>query len=149
MIFGRVANEIGESVANGRALYDGAAYGACLDQADAAGCSETATFDTCANSVTTPLVSSGGACQQQAECIDSACVGGDSSANADGVCTSPLAVGAACEAGTECSTGSCPFGTCEPKAPNGSACFDDDECVSDFCDSSAFVCAAETPSVCD
>jgi hypothetical protein len=44
MIFGRVANEIGESVANGRALYDGAAYGACLDQADAAGCSETQRF---------------------------------------------------------------------------------------------------------
>jgi hypothetical protein len=148
-LFALVADEIGESVANGRVRYDGAAYGVCLAQADAAGCTGTEAFDACVGGVITPLVDTGGACQQQSECIDSACIGGDSSANTDGVCGAPQPLGAACSQGEECASGACPFGSCEAKAANGSECFDDDECVSGHCDGNAFVCSADAGAFCN
>jgi hypothetical protein len=148
-LFERVADDIGESVAKGRARYDAAGYGTCLDQASAAGCAGAEALDACSANVVSPLVDVGAGCQQETECIDSTCVGSNPAANSDGVCAAPLAVGAACESGSECSTDSCPFGTCEPKAPNGTECVYDDECASDFCDGNAFVCATATASVCD
>lgn len=139
--------EMNQSITKGRMRYDGGALSSCLSQLEAAGCDGGAADPAQCEGVFVPLVRSGGACTQQGECIDSVCLGGDSTNDIDGTCGAPLPDGADCIDSAECEGGFCDGLTCAAQLPNGSSCFLDEECVSDFCDANG-VCAPPSTSVC-
>jgi hypothetical protein len=148
-LFTLVVPEINQSISQGRLRYDGNAYGACLAQIEAAGCAGTVTDPLQCDNALVPLVESGGACTQQGECIDSACIGGDSSADVDGQCGAPLANGADCTDDGECSSGYCDGLSCAAQVANGAACSTDAQCQSDQCNTTTFVCEEATSAVCE
>jgi hypothetical protein len=147
-LFTLVVPEMNQSITQGRLRYDGEALAACLATFEASGCSGTIDDPAQCEGVFIPLVESGGACTQQGECIDTACLGGDPGNDTDGVCGAPQANGADCTDDDECSSGYCSGLACEPQLPNGEDCFTDSECESGFCDLNG-VCAQGTSAVCE
>jgi hypothetical protein len=152
-----------QSVDQKRSVYEQTKVDACL---------ETIRSSTCAmldvtnhllgvpgcESFVTPLVSAGGACSNDYECIGGWCKPPTAPATGDGVCTATSAAGQSC-AGNNCGSGL----TCDPKtsdptddvcvAPGdtGAACADAFECQSFSCGTSGgsgMTCAAATSSMC-
>jgi hypothetical protein len=138
--------EWNQSIGKGRLRYDGNAASVCLSRLDSAGCTES--VDAACDGIFVPLVRSGGACTQQGECIDSACLGGDSTNDVDGECGPPLANGADCTDDAECTSNYCDGLACASRSVNGAACLSDAECESEYCEADGF-CGEPSNSVCE
>lgn len=109
------------SVAAGRAIYDGVMFEACLRDYDGRLCEELRMEERirCFDAVR-PLVSWGGTCGANFECIDGYCDGGSGAAR--------------------------PAGKCAVRKADGSACTSDPECASRHCDVVIGCAAAPPPS---
>jgi hypothetical protein len=147
-LFTLIVPEVNQSITQGRLRYDGEALEACATQVEEAGCAGTIDDPLECEGVFVPLVESGGACTQQGECIDSACIGGDPGADIDGACGAPQANGATCTDDDECASGYCDGILCAPKVANGEACTTDAQCTSDFCNPDG-ECATTTSEICE
>lgn len=147
-LFALAVPEWNQSIGKGRLRYDANAAAACLSQLDGQACSGATIDPAACEAVFVPLVQSGGACTQQGECVNSACHGGDSTNDIDGMCGAPLANGADCTDDEQCASGYCNGISCDAKVANGATCFTDAECVSDFCDANG-VCAVASASACE
>jgi hypothetical protein len=122
LLLGVLTSSISSSQSMGRASYSAPEAGACITAIRGLTCDDwkkgvpVNNQPTCADFIT-PKVASGGACQQDFECVGGGtCVGADSGSNGnppmDGVCT-PADPEAA--VGESCATASCASGSyCDP-----------------------------------
>jgi hypothetical protein len=96
------------SVAAGRAIYDGVVFEACLRDYGMRMCDELRVEERirCFDAVR-PLVSWGGTCGANYECVDGYCAGGSGAATPDGKCAVRKADGSACTSDPECASGHC------------------------------------------
>jgi hypothetical protein len=140
--------EWNQSIAKKRLRYDSNAFATCLSQIESAGCDAVVEDVTACETFFVPLVPTGGACTQQGECIDSACFGGDSTADVDGTCGPPVANGTDCTDDVQCASGNCGGLVCEAKVVNGATCAGDAECESGQCNPTTFVCETASSDVC-
>jgi hypothetical protein len=139
-----LGSAVQESQTAGRVRYDAGNAGECIALLRGLDCtavqSEIDLLD-CEDFIV-PLVDAGGACEQDFECTTGYC---DTSGGAElGACAALPALGQECDG--DCAQGSyCEFGTglCEAVKADGTECFFDDECQSDFCDPDAGVCGLE------
>ena len=144
----------------GWARYDGAAFASCMDHLRADACGHLArvfalmVFPAECAPARVPLVSAGGQCDHDFQCIAGVCVGG--SETQIGQCATAPAIGTACvggECGPEayCDRSVDPDGTCAALAPDGAACTSALACASFTCVGASpgvpGACAA--PTVCD
>jgi len=148
--------ELEESIAAGRAEYDGAAAGDCIAALRSLTCAQysSAMSDESALSCGAfilPKVAEGGACGEDFECTTGNCDG--ESEDVDGTCTTLPGEGETCSG--DCAGDlSCNFDqssgmqVCEAPKPAGAECSLDRECASDFCDDATDMCATEPPT-CD
>jgi hypothetical protein len=148
------------SISAGRAAYDGALLGRCIDQLSAAGCTadpNQLTGCTEENAFIRPLVEPGGECTQAYECKSGTCLGAGSTLDetaptSTGKCATALPEGSACSDDAECVSGRCDFfeEVCAPLAAMGESCFSDSECASDTCgDDGTCAAASSSSSICE
>jgi hypothetical protein len=154
---GLVGMDYMTSIANGRVVYDGTAAGACVGALDGLSCADFGAAAKLDNNTgcmqfIVPQVDDGGACAQSYECKSNNCVGASTQPAKDGSCMAIPTMGQACD--FTCAPGLfCDFtmnDTCQPGKPNGSTCSGNDNCASNFCDSSSGNGAcADKPARCD
>jgi hypothetical protein len=147
------------SIAAGRMEYDASAAGGCVSASAALSCSEYAGLSSGAGNTSLagtcrpfliPKVANDGVCSQDDECTSDNCV--KTSSSMDGTCKPMPGAGEACSG--DCVDGYyCGYATgqtmqtCIALKANGTQCTLDEECTTDFCDSTD-VCAAKAPT-CD
>jgi hypothetical protein len=151
LLIGALTASINESKAKGRANYDAAKSGTCIDSLKAMTCDQfkqgiSANMAACMAFVT-PNVAQGGACTQDYECTTGNCAGADTSVDppVDGMCGEAITLvpiggtcggSGACVDGAYCETATT---TCQPHKAAGTACTSDDECVNE-CDTATNTC---------
>lgn len=119
---GAALQGIQPSVAAGRIRYHSDALVACLERVKVLPCAEATTTgadslsDCTGPAVFEPVVSAGGACTSNRDCVDGYCD------TATQVCVARKADGGACVAGAECVSGNCTSAVCAAALPSGSIC---------------------------
>ena len=149
------------SIEQGRAEYDAAAAGACIEAFRGVSCSAYSGKDfgelgDC-RPFLLPKVADGGACTQDYECTSDNCEGEEKSLGeppVDGACKPMPGTNEPCDdtcpSGHYCGSNLTTSGNvCLPLKADGAECNRDDECASDFCDGSAGRACAAKPPTCD
>jgi hypothetical protein len=144
-----VVAEINTSQAQGRASYDPAASGTCIDSLKAMSCDQFkqgigGNMAACMAFIT-PKVALGGACTQGYECTTTNCQGAVTDPPMDGMCAAApvLAdVNQSCAANECVDTAYCESATttCQPKKGAGETCVSSDECLN-TCDTATSRCS--------
>ncbi len=117
----------------GRFSYDAAKMGTCIAGLGALSCTDWVSGlaePVGCEGAFVPKVAVGGACQQDAECVDGACDGADTSKTPpiDGVCKAKIAHGATCAIEDTCADGDYCDGVCKSQKAGGVDCTGSDEC---------------------
>lgn len=141
-----------DSIDAGRVVYDAAAGGACIGAINALSCPELSEvmsndgpFEACTDPFD-PQVANDGQCANDFDCTSTYCSGDsvDFSGNITyGTCIAAPGLDDPCD-GSACANGFyCDFATitCQSPLANGSSCGSDEQCASDHCDDSTFLCA--------
>lgn len=147
------------SIEAGRAEYDADAAGECVAVLQGLSCAQFAanaipTSPTGCRPFLIPKVGDGGACTQDYECTSNNCEGASNpigEPSTEGQCKPIPAEGQPCDdnctEGLFCGSG--PSGkVCQPTRADGEQCNLDEQCTSDYCDTTARMCAQE-PVTCD
>ncbi len=124
-----------ESESEGRLVYDPLLAESCIEQLSIS-CPR---LDQICPRVARPLVMRGGACSEDAQCVDSLCIGDTD--EVDGTCGSLSELGGPCLSDNDCASDECSGDVCVDKAALGETCFSDDSCASRYCDFSTSQCS--------
>lgn len=147
------------SIEAGRVEYDADAAGECIAVMNELSCAQYAaeaipTSPTGCRSFLLPKVADGGACTQDYECISKNCEGASTPLGeppTEGACKPIPGEGQACDdnctEGLFCGSGQT-GDVCQPTRADGEQCNLDEQCTSDYCDTTARMCAQE-PVTCD
>jgi hypothetical protein len=126
-----------QSIAAGRASYDGSVVASCASALDALACGGMSSLeqDPACKGYIVPLVADDGACTQNYECTSGNCEGATD--GSDGMCAPIPELGSACDlvcdAGLYCGVDHSLNNVCMAQGGVGSACTNDGQCTSDSC----------------
>jgi hypothetical protein len=158
---GLAVTQYKDSIAMGRAEYDGEAAADCIDALDSLSCTqygtgESDTLSEACRPFILPKVADGGGCTADYECTSNNCEGAinqPSGPDTDGMCKPMPSAGQRCD--DSCAKGlycgydqSAGMDVCLARKADGTQCNVADECASDYCERTARMCATK-PMTCD